>query len=163
MTHALGIGMSGPAAKEEFDRMEAFFRERGSAVPIDLCPLADASLLEMIFSRGYRVIEFNNVMIRRILAEEPAPVRDCLTVSVACGRELDTWNRTVARGFQERDEIDDSFVEMLAGTSLFGQCYIARRGRMRWQAAACRSRAASRICSAMPRFWRRAGAGRNRR
>jgi GNAT superfamily N-acetyltransferase len=128
MTHALGIGMQGPVAKEEFDRMEAFFRERGSAVLIDLCPLADASLLEIVFGRGYRVIEFNNVMIRRIPIEEQVAVRDGLTVSVAGERDLDTWNRTVARGFQERDEIDDSFVEMLAGTSLFGHCYLARRG-----------------------------------
>ena len=126
-THALGIGMQGPAAREEFDRMEGFFRERGSAVLIDLCPLADASLLEMVFSRGYRVIEFNNVMIRRIATEGPPAVKDGLTVSVACGRDLDTWNRTVARGFQERDEVDDSFVEMLAGASRFGQCYLARR------------------------------------
>jgi hypothetical protein len=127
MTHALGIGMQGPAGKEEFDRMEAFFRERGSAVLIDLCPLADASLLEMVFSRGYRVIEFNNVMIRRIVPEEPVLVRDGLTVSVAGERDLDTWNRTVARGFQERDDIDGSFVEMLAGASLSGHCYLARR------------------------------------
>ncbi|HXN45937.1 MAG TPA: GNAT family N-acetyltransferase [Bryobacteraceae bacterium] len=127
LTHALGIGMQGPAAREEFDRMEGFFRERGSAVLIDLCPMADASLLEMIFSRGYRVIEFNNVMIRRIPAEEPVPLWEGLTVSLAGDRDLDTWNRTVARGFQERDEVDDSFVEMLAGASLSGQCYLARR------------------------------------
>ena len=127
LTHALGIGMQGPAAKAEFDRMEGFFRERGSAVLVDLCPLADVGLLEMVSSRGYRVIELNNVMIRRIVPGEPVPVREGLTVSVAGERDLDTWNRTVARGFQERDEIDDSFVEMLAGTSRFGQCYLARR------------------------------------
>ena len=128
MTHALGIGMQGPVAREEFDRMEEFFRERGSVVLIDLCPLADTSLLELVFSRGYRVVEFNNVMIRRIVTEEPRPVPEgSVTVSVAGERDLDTWNRTVARGFQERDEVDDSFVEMLAGASLFGQCYLARR------------------------------------
>lgn len=129
MTHALGIGMSGPVTSEDLDRMEAFFRQRGSPVLIDLCPLADVSLLELVFSRGYRVIEFNNVIIRRISGEEarPQPVpADSVTVSLAGERDLDTWNRTVARGFQERDDVDDAFVEMLAGTSLFGQCYLAR-------------------------------------
>jgi len=132
MTHALGIGMSGPVAATELDRMEAFFRERGSPVLIDLCPLTDSGLLEMVFSRGYRVIEFNNLLIRRISPGEPlAPpiLPDSVAVSVAGERDLDTWNRTVARGFQERDEVDDAFVEMLAGTSLFGQCYLARRER----------------------------------
>jgi GNAT superfamily N-acetyltransferase len=130
MTHALGIGMTGPAAAEELDRMEAFFRERGSPVLIDLCPLAHPSLLELIFSRGYRVIEFNNLMIRRIRPGElPPPVLpDSVTVSVAGEGDLETWGRTVARGFQERDDIDDAFVEMLAGTSLASQCYLARRG-----------------------------------
>ncbi len=129
MTHALGIGMNGPATGEELDRMEAFFRERGSPVLIDLCPLADTSLLEMIFSRGYRVIEFNNVLVRRISPEEPLPrvLADLVTVSVAGGPDLDTWNRTVARGFQERDEIDDAFLDMLAGVSEFGQRYLAWR------------------------------------
>jgi len=129
MTHALGIGMSEPVSAVELDRMEAFFRERRSPVLIDLCPMVDASLLEMIFSRGYQVIELNNVLIRPIGAEEPAPVTGGLVVSAAGAQDVDTWNRTVARGFQERDDVDESFVEMLAGTALFGQCYLARLGQ----------------------------------
>jgi hypothetical protein len=36
MTHAMGIGMNGPVSEEQFERLEAFYRERGSSCLIDL-------------------------------------------------------------------------------------------------------------------------------
>ena len=44
MTHADGHRHGyGAVAEEEFERLETFYRERGSSCLIDLCPMADDS------------------------------------------------------------------------------------------------------------------------
>ena len=52
LTHAVGVGLNGPVSAEEIAVLEAFFRERGSKVTIDLCPLADAGLPARLADRG---------------------------------------------------------------------------------------------------------------
>ncbi|HWR51414.1 MAG TPA: hypothetical protein VN428_09925 [Bryobacteraceae bacterium] len=127
MTHALGMGMCGPIDEAELDRMEAFFRDRGSPVLIDLCPMADMGLISRIVARGYRLIEFNNVMVRRIAPGEqiPAPAMD---VELAGECDLELWNRTIARGFQEIDDVDEAVLAMLSGSAAASRCYLVRIG-----------------------------------
>jgi hypothetical protein len=66
LSHAVGIGLNGPVTGQEIDLLEAFFRSRGSQVSIDLCPLADPGILTTLGDRGYRVTEFNNVLVKRL-------------------------------------------------------------------------------------------------
>lgn len=127
MTHALGIGMCGPIDIAEFDRMEAFFRDRGSPVLIDLCPMADMGLIQTIVARGYRVIEFNNVMVRRIAPGEQLAA-PAVEVELAGESDLHLWTRTITRGFQEKDDVDDTFIAMLSGSASASRCYLARLG-----------------------------------
>jgi GNAT superfamily N-acetyltransferase len=70
MTHAMGIGMQRAVPEAEMERMEAFFRDRNSACIIDLCPLADPSVIAFVQSRPYRILEFNNLLARRITPHE---------------------------------------------------------------------------------------------
>src|SRR5689334_2597709 len=65
LTHSVGVGMHGPVAAEELDELEAFFRDRGALVTIDLCPHSDSGLRELLADRGYRILEFINIMVRR--------------------------------------------------------------------------------------------------
>src|ERR1700722_8461348 len=51
VTQAIGIGMSGAMGTDDLDRLEAFFHQRGSAAIIDLCTLAEPSLLGMLQER----------------------------------------------------------------------------------------------------------------
>ena len=83
LTHALGIGMNGAVSDEEFDRLEAFFRERGSPSLIDLCPMADLSVIEQVTRRGYKLIEFNNLMLKRLAhaAQSFVPPEDLRVVA----------------------------------------------------------------------------------
>ncbi|MBN9659294.1 MAG: GNAT family N-acetyltransferase [Acidobacteria bacterium] len=127
MTHALGIGMAGSVSSEEFDRMEEFFRSRGSASLIDLCPLADASVVEQVMGRGYRIIEFNNLMLRPVDSSNadyvvPAP----LGVTVTAGDRYAEWCRLVMRGFGGVVDMPEDAVEVLmnmtsVGDSFFGE------------------------------------------
>ena len=48
LTQAVGIGLHGPVSAAEVDALECFFRTRDAKVSIDLCPLADPGLLEIL-------------------------------------------------------------------------------------------------------------------
>ena len=100
LTQAIAVGMGGYVEETEIDRMEEFFRARGSGISIDLCPYAQGFFVESLSSRGYRIAEFTNKLIRPVISIEPAtgpPVR--------INADESLWSRTLARGFFERDEI----------------------------------------------------------
>lgn len=124
LTHAVGLGMRGEVRADEMDRMEDFYRMRGVAVSVELCPLADASLVELLGNRGYRVTEFNNVLVRPLAGAEFAASG---TVRLACVDEKHLWARTVGRGFLEKDELTPE--EIAIGTAIWhmpgSRCYLA--------------------------------------
>lgn len=126
LTHALALGMSGPVSAAEFDRLEHFFRSRGAAVAIDLCPYAHPSLIEILRRRRYAVTEFNTVLARPLSGAEPYPPYPRIH---ECGpEELDLWARTVAAGFFEHPGLTDE--ETAAGETIFhlpgSRCFLAR-------------------------------------
>jgi hypothetical protein len=110
LTHAVGIGLDGPVREAELSGIEAFFRSRGAPVTFDLSPLADAGLFEALGERGYRVTEFNNVLVRRLAGMEMAFTP---RVRRAIAGEDDVW----------------AHVEMDIGRDLFRMsgalCYLA--------------------------------------
>jgi hypothetical protein len=63
-TQTFGLGMFGPVSAADMDRIEIFFRERGAQVDHEVSPLADAGLLELLNSRGYKPFELSSVMFR---------------------------------------------------------------------------------------------------
>jgi hypothetical protein len=124
LTQAVGIGLNGPVAEHEIRDLEAFFRQRGAPVSVDFCPLADSGLLSLLAGRGYRPMEFNNVLVKRLAGVEPTPaprVRRCLP------GECDLWSHTVGCGFFEQDHLTDE--EMDIGRAVFSMpgamCYLA--------------------------------------
>jgi len=124
LSHAVGIGLNGPVKEAELDQLEAFFRCRGGQVSIELCPLADPGLVTMLGQRGYRVTEFNNVLVKRL-----AGASIVLTPHVrrALSDENDLWSHTVGRGFF--DEHDLTTAEMDVGRAICAMpgvlCYLA--------------------------------------
>jgi GNAT superfamily N-acetyltransferase len=115
MTHAMGVGMSGPVSEEEFERLEAFYRERGSSCLIDLCPMAHDSLIAFVQNRPYRVVEFNNVLVRAIRPEElfePDP-----GIRLVGDDEKERWSRTICEGFSENMPFPDEQVSLMATIS----------------------------------------------
>jgi hypothetical protein len=123
LTHAVGIGISGPVSRAEVDRIEDFFRSRGARVSIDLCPLASPELLEELGRRGYRATEFNNVLIKRLAGSSIvlAP-----RVRKATSTEADVWAHAVGQGFFETAELTGE--EMSVGRAIFAMpgalCYL---------------------------------------
>jgi GNAT superfamily N-acetyltransferase len=123
MTHALGIGMNGRVPKEEMEHLEAFYRECGSPCLLDLCPMADDSVLSFVQSRPYRVIEFNNVLARRIQPDEMLEQRSALRL--VSPEEKLQWSRVVSQGFAEYVPVTESQVNVMAATCRNARCWIA--------------------------------------
>lgn len=124
LTHAVGLGLNGPVREAELERMEAFFRSRGAVVTIDLCPLANPMLLEFLSLRGYRLAEFNNVLVKPLAAGDPAPVAG---VRPAEPEESELWAVTAGRGFFEDKPLTEE--ELDVGRNIFrmasSTCYLA--------------------------------------
>lgn len=123
MTHAVGIGMQRPVPEAELERMEGFFRHRNSACFIDLCPLADASVAGFVESRPYRLIEFNNVLARRIEPEEEITVDE--RVRLVELDEVEEFSRLILRGFSESMPFSDDMVQAMAATMRPSRSWIA--------------------------------------
>ena len=123
LSHAVGLGLHGRVTEAELDQVEAFFRSRGAAVSLELCPIADPGLLPMLADRGYRVSEFNNVLVKPL-----AGTGIVLTPRVrrALPDEADIWSYTVGRGFFEQGELTTA--EMDVGRAICAMpgalCYL---------------------------------------
>jgi len=126
MTHALGMGMRGAVAENEMERMEAFFRDRGSACLIDLCPMADPSVITFVQSRPYRIIEFNNVVARGIRRDEE--FASAAGVRAIAESEAALWGRVVSEGFAEYMPVTEETVSMMSAACKANQCWLAGDG-----------------------------------
>ena len=112
VTQAIGAGLNGAVDTAELDRLEAFFHGRGSPAILDLCSLADASLLAMIQQRAYVVREISNVLVRRLEPAEEFP--GLIEVQPAKAHEMGSWARMVVQGFTGSDHVPEQQVAMLA-------------------------------------------------
>ena len=123
-THALGIGMHGPISPEDFDNLEEFFRDRGSEALIDLCPMAHPTVVAEVMERQYRVVEFNNVMVRRLSPNLTVNAASGIDVRGIYDEEEPLWRRIMVRGFLGQDEPEPRIEAMLTGLSLSAHCFL---------------------------------------
>src|SRR5213596_1568238 len=80
----------------------SLFSEPGCPATIEMCPLADASLLKLLGSRRYRMTEFSSVLIRPLNRKESfPPLNTGVRVRRASPTEVDLWVSTVAQSFYE--------------------------------------------------------------
>lgn len=127
LTQAVGVGLAGAVSAAALAELETFFRSRGARVSIDLCPLADAGLIEALGEHPYRISEFNNVLVKRLAGTE---IVITPRVRRATPDEVDLWAHTVGCGFFEEAELTAE--EMSVGRAIFtmpgAQCYLAAGG-----------------------------------
>ena len=119
-----GPGVERTGGRSRAGELEAFFHNRGARATIDLCPHAEPGFVAALFERGYRIAEFNNVLVRLLQGFEIG-----LTPRVrrALPGERDVWSHTVGYGFFEQPELTSA--EMDVGRAVFDMpgalCYLA--------------------------------------
>jgi len=99
LTQAFGVGMQGSVSAQEMDRLEEFFRRRGAAPQIETCPLAHDSLRQHLNERGYRVLEWSNVLARLLPADDLMAVPAGVTAKEAEASEVSICSQVAAEGF----------------------------------------------------------------
>jgi len=70
---ATGVGLDRPFTAEDLNRVEEFYRAHKAPSQVDLCPMHDATVFELFKERGYAIAELNNVLYRKLDAEEKSP------------------------------------------------------------------------------------------
>jgi GNAT superfamily N-acetyltransferase len=109
----VGMGFDGSATAADLDRMEQFYRSHGAPSQIDVCPLTDPPLFEMLKQRSYGMAELNNVLFRRLDDDEPAaPVG--ATIRQGHAEEAEAFSGIVVRSFFPNGDAPEGFAEMIA-------------------------------------------------
>jgi len=97
----VGMGFEGEVTGEQMDRVQEFFRSRGVASTVVVSPLAHESLRALLGERGYRIAEFNSVLIRRIDPTEPFTIAPGIIVERVTPETLKPWMSAIAQGFAQ--------------------------------------------------------------
>ena len=118
LTQAFALGLGGPVEEEEIIRLEEFFRGRGAATNVELCPYADPTITEIFRKRGYTPVEFSNVLARKLGPQDAQLSGEgAVRVREPEPQEALLWAETVASGFTEDGIASDMLVELFT-TSL---------------------------------------------
>lgn len=123
LSEGRGCGLAGPVRSEEVARLEEFFVSRGDALRIEICAMADQSLVRALSQRGFVITEFVSVLARRIKAEVGSPGSARADKSGASVRpisagETAAWAAVVAAGFAEHFAATRELQELLESSAL---------------------------------------------
>jgi GNAT superfamily N-acetyltransferase len=120
ISRTIGLGMNGAVTAADIEQVEEFYRSRRAPAQIDLCPLADASLKELLNERGYQLHEFQNCWFQPLADyEATVPVAGGVSVREAEAADEDAWIQSVSRGFAEREDMMTAELEV--ATTFFNE------------------------------------------
>ncbi len=125
LTQTFGLGVFEPVTADVLDRIETFFRERGSDTFHEISPMADQSLLALLNERGYHPMELTSVMFRPIErgVKLAAQLNDKLTVRLI-GKDNDAdhelWANTTMKGWSTEGDFGDSLRDLFRLTAKKG-------------------------------------------
>lgn len=115
LNRVIGLGCTRPVTVADLAQMEAIYAEAGSSVRLDLCPLADPTLLALLKDRDYYIEEFQGVLA--LALTEPLRVTipsPDLRISQAMPHEAALWIQTTAQGFEGTESPSPAAFDILA-------------------------------------------------
>jgi len=126
-SRAVGLGLDGPVSHAEFAEMEAFFAHYGVTPQISLCPLADASLLELIGKAGYRIDMFMHTWARALAPGEDFHLPPGIVVCPIAYDEAELWARVAFKGGLDSEDAEPSRSSVITAYPYMAQttCYLA--------------------------------------
>ncbi|HWR17069.1 MAG TPA: GNAT family N-acetyltransferase [Terriglobales bacterium] len=109
----VGLGLNGTVSAADLDRVEQFYISRGESPQVDVVPVADQSLFELMKQRPYRFEELNNVLVRPLSKLETLASRDVnAEIRRSSPEECEALCEVVARAFLEGKDPDPQFVDV---------------------------------------------------
>ena len=100
LTQTFGLGLLAEATVDDLARIEAFFAERHAPVLHEISPLAHTQLWPLLSARGYKPIEFTNVLYQDLTGlSAPGPSNSGLRTRIIKPGEADAWAGIAAAGW----------------------------------------------------------------
>lgn len=126
LTEAKALGMHGPVTDDDLDRLEGVVFSRGAASKVVVCPLADPSLPLGLTKRGYRLVEFETILVRALadLGDLPAPAPE-VTIRPVAPEDTERYADVVAPAFIHPEPVTPEFRDLcrshprVSGTASF--------------------------------------------
>lgn len=115
ITQCFALGLNGPVTGAELDAVEAFFRSRGAPCNIELCPHAEPSLIALLGERNYRVVEYSNVLYRRLDSGAEISLPKNFDVRRVESRDAVAFASVIVRGFFGDGQAPPGMESLLAG------------------------------------------------
>lgn len=112
VTQCFGLGMFEHPSERDLGRLESFFFDRGSSVFHEVCPLASKELWPLIADRGYRPVEFTNVLFQPLGSAHTEQARNSVRVRIAGVDEQEMWAQLSTAGWQEFEEYAHLMLEL---------------------------------------------------
>ena len=114
LTQTFGLGVFQPVTADDMQAIEDFFRSRRADVFHEVSPLADATVFALFNERGYRPVEFSNVLFRPISADLrlDASINERVRVGVTGKDEVKLWADTAFEGWSEFTEVAEFLKEL---------------------------------------------------
>src|SRR5262249_58082868 len=114
IAHSAGLGFEGPMAAADLDCLEAFYRSHHAPAQLDLCPLTEASVLELVSARKYGIFELNNVLFRPIDRQESVDTLSGIDIRPSSPAEAGVFSELLTGSFFEKEKPPENFADMLA-------------------------------------------------
>jgi GNAT superfamily N-acetyltransferase len=119
-----GVGFAGPLDSAELDAVERAFAERGVPVQFELSCLGDPKIATLLTRRGYALVNFENVLGRR-LPVEPQPRPHGIEIEESGDGERDAWLDLVVTGFARRHGVQSALLHARLEIASRAGCDIA--------------------------------------
>lgn len=132
LNRVIGLGCTGPVTAADLDQLETIYAEAGAGVRLDLCPLADPSLIALLRERTYQLESFQSILALALTTAPlavAAPPTD-LRIAPAMPQEADLWIQTTAQGFEGTESPSPAAFDILAPNfhAANAFCYFAWHG-----------------------------------
>ena len=107
VSQTFGLGLFEPVNVDVLQTIESFFQERGAAVDHEISPLAGLQVTALLAERGYRPVEFTNVLCRAIGPglDLALPRNERIVARPIVQGEEDLWAETAAKGWSHLPEL----------------------------------------------------------
>ena len=108
VSYAVGLGLDRKVEPDDIARVVDFYRSRGAVPRVDVCPLADDSLLSALRAHNFHLHGFINVLVRPLTAQEVIePIPPHIVVREARPDEADLWTEVADECFSDGSPITE--------------------------------------------------------
>lgn len=138
LTQSFGLGLFDPFLEREFDTVEQFFTQRGSATAHETSEFAPTATTSLLNARGYTAIEESVVLVRPTALELTDAPSD-VTVRLIDESESQLWARTSAQGWISEAADLSAFIEnfgLISARARGVHCFLAEADGLPIAAAA---------------------------